>query len=71
MLRRRMLIMLAVVLLIVLILGGIKAFSIYKQVQMFSQPKPPVSVAAAQAELRQWQSACRRSAASRPTRAWN
>ncbi|MDH0303598.1 MULTISPECIES: efflux RND transporter periplasmic adaptor subunit [unclassified Pseudomonas] len=55
MLRRRMLIMLAVVLLIVLILGGIKAFSIYQQVQMFSAPKPPVSVAAAQAELRQWQ----------------
>jgi len=55
MLRRRMLIMLAVVLLIVLILGGIKAFSIYKQVQMFSQPRPAVSVAAAQAELRQWQ----------------
>ncbi|MDH1144871.1 efflux RND transporter periplasmic adaptor subunit [Pseudomonas mosselii] len=55
MLRRRMLIMLAVVLLIVLILGGIKAFSIYKQVQMFSQPRPPVSVAAAQAERRQWQ----------------
>ncbi|TFF41238.1 efflux RND transporter periplasmic adaptor subunit [Pseudomonas sp. RIT623] len=55
MLRRRMLIMLAVVLLMVLILGGIKAFSIYQQVQMFSQPKPPVSVAAAQAELRQWQ----------------
>ncbi|WP_248918852.1 efflux RND transporter periplasmic adaptor subunit [Pseudomonas entomophila] len=55
MLRRRMLIMLAVVLLIVLILGGFKAFSIYKQVQMFSAPKPPISVAAAQAELRQWQ----------------
>ncbi|CAK14010.1 efflux RND transporter periplasmic adaptor subunit [Pseudomonas entomophila] len=55
MLRRRMLIMLAVVLLIVLILGGFKAFSIYRQVQMFSAPKPPVSVAAAQAELRQWQ----------------
>ncbi|WP_194789250.1 efflux RND transporter periplasmic adaptor subunit [Pseudomonas sp. UFMG81] len=55
MLRRRMLIMLAVVLLIVLILGGIKGYSIYQQVQMFSQPKPPVSVAAAQAELRQWQ----------------
>ena len=55
MLRRRMLIMLAVVLLMVLILGGIKAFSIYQQVQMFSQPKPPVSVAVAQAELRQWQ----------------
>ncbi|NIF17076.1 efflux RND transporter periplasmic adaptor subunit [Pantoea sp. Cy-639] len=55
MLRRRMLLMLAVVLLIVLILGGVKAFSIYQQVQMFSQPKPPVSVAMAQAELRQWQ----------------
>ncbi|TLP60163.1 MULTISPECIES: efflux RND transporter periplasmic adaptor subunit [Pseudomonas] len=55
MLRRRMLIMLAVVLLIVLILGGIKGLSIYRQVQMFSQPKPPVSVAAAHAELRQWQ----------------
>ncbi|MFK3771848.1 efflux RND transporter periplasmic adaptor subunit [Pseudomonas sp. NPDC089406] len=55
MLRRRMLIMLAIVLLIVLILGGIKGFSIYQQVQMFSKPKPPVSVAAAQAELRQWQ----------------
>ncbi|MBF8743673.1 efflux RND transporter periplasmic adaptor subunit [Pseudomonas guariconensis] len=55
MLRRRMLIMLAVVLLIVLVLGGIKAFSIYQQVQMFSAPKPPVSVAAALAEQRQWQ----------------
>lgn len=55
MLRRRMLIMLAVVLLIVLALGGIKAFSIYQQVQMFSAPKPPVSVAAAWAEQRQWQ----------------
>ncbi|BFO02523.1 multidrug efflux RND transporter periplasmic adaptor subunit MexV [Pseudomonas guariconensis] len=55
MLRRRMLIMLAVVLLIVLTLGGIKAFSIYKQIQMFSAPKPPVSVAAAVAEERQWQ----------------
>ncbi|QXH52499.1 efflux RND transporter periplasmic adaptor subunit [Pseudomonas fakonensis] len=55
MLRRRMLIMLAIVLLIVLILGGIKGFSIYQQVQMFSKPKPPVSVAAAEAQLRQWQ----------------
>ncbi|QXH47886.1 efflux RND transporter periplasmic adaptor subunit [Pseudomonas xanthosomatis] len=55
MLRRRMLIMLAIVLLVVLILGGIKGFSIYQQVQMFSKPKPPVSIAAAQAQLRQWQ----------------
>ncbi|MBA1198864.1 efflux RND transporter periplasmic adaptor subunit [Pseudomonas plecoglossicida] len=55
MLRRRMLIMLAIVLLIVLILGGYKAFSIYQQIQMFTAPKPPVSVAAATAEQRPWQ----------------
>ncbi|MCO7514560.1 efflux RND transporter periplasmic adaptor subunit [Pseudomonas guariconensis] len=55
MLRRRMLIMLAVVLLIVLALGGIKAFSIYQQIQVFSAPKPPVSVPAAMAERRLWQ----------------
>lgn len=55
MLRRRMLIMLAVVLLIVLALGGIKAFSIYRQIQVFSAPKPAISVAAAKAEQRQWQ----------------
>ena len=55
MLRRRMLIMLAVVLLIVLALAGIKAYSIKQQIQMFTAPKPPTSVAAAKAELRQWQ----------------
>lgn len=55
MLRRRMLIMLAMVLLIVLALGGIKAFSIYRQIQVFSAPKPAISVAAAKAEQRQWQ----------------
>ncbi|MFK0313639.1 efflux RND transporter periplasmic adaptor subunit [Pseudomonas sp. NPDC090233] len=55
MLRRRMLIMLAVVLLIVLALGGYKAFSIYQQIQMFTAPKPPITVAAALAEERQWQ----------------
>lgn len=55
MLRRRMLIMLAVVLLIVLMLGGYKAFSIYQQIQMFSAPKPPVSIAAAAAVERSWQ----------------
>ncbi len=55
MLRRRMLIMLAIVLLIVLILGGYKAFSIYQQIQMFTAPKAPVSVAAATAEQRPWQ----------------
>lgn len=55
MLRRRMLIMLAVVLLIVLALGGYKAFSIYQQIQMFTAPRPPITVAAALAEQRQWQ----------------
>ena len=56
MLRRRMLIMLGIVLLIVLILGGYKAFSIYQQIQMFSAPKPPVSVAATEARELAWQS---------------
>nr|WP_225779141.1 efflux RND transporter periplasmic adaptor subunit [Pseudomonas sp. Marseille-Q3773] len=55
MLRRRMLIMLAVVLLIVLALGGYKAFSIYQQIQMFTAPRPPITVAAALAEQRPWQ----------------
>lgn len=56
MLRRRMLIMLGVVLLIVLILGGYKAFSIYQQIQQFSAPRPPVSVAATAAREQLWQS---------------
>ncbi|AIG02642.1 HlyD family secretion protein [Pseudomonas fluorescens] len=55
MLRRRMLIMLAVVLLIVLLLGGFKAFSIYRQIQVFSAPKPPISVAVATAVEQPWQ----------------
>ncbi|MBV4490043.1 efflux RND transporter periplasmic adaptor subunit [Pseudomonas oryzicola] len=55
MLRRRMLIMLAVVLLIVLALGGYKAFSIYQQIQLFTAPRPPITVAAALAEQRPWQ----------------
>lgn len=56
MLRRRMLIMLGVVLLLVLALGGYKAFSVYQQIQQFSAPKPPVSVAATQAREQSWQS---------------
>lgn len=56
MLRRRMLIMLGVVLLLVLILGGYKGFSIYRQIQQFSAPNPPVSVAATQAREQPWQS---------------
>ncbi|HEX8596073.1 MAG TPA: efflux RND transporter periplasmic adaptor subunit [Pseudomonas sp.] len=56
MLRRRMLIMLGVVLLVVLLLAGYKAFSIYQQIQQFSAPKPPISVAAATAQERAWQS---------------
>lgn len=56
MLRRRMLIMLGIVLLIVLILGGYKAFSIYKQIQMFTAPKPALAVAATEARELAWQS---------------
>ena len=55
MLRRRMLIMLGVVLLVVLLLAGYKGFSVYQQIQMFSAPKPPVSVAVATAIERPWQ----------------
>ncbi|MCL9654963.1 efflux RND transporter periplasmic adaptor subunit [Pseudomonas protegens] len=56
MLRRRMLIMLSVVLLVVLLLAGYKAFSIYKMVQVYSAPKPPISVAVITADERPWQS---------------
>jgi membrane fusion protein (multidrug efflux system) len=56
MLRRRMLIMLGVVLLVVLLLAGYKAFSVYQQIQQFSAPKPPISVAVATASERAWQS---------------
>ncbi|TFY84174.1 efflux RND transporter periplasmic adaptor subunit [Pseudomonas kairouanensis] len=55
MLRRRLLIMLGLVLLIVLLLGGYKAFSIYQQIQVFSKPKPAVSVAVATAVEQPWQ----------------
>ncbi|KPY40227.1 MULTISPECIES: efflux RND transporter periplasmic adaptor subunit [Pseudomonas syringae group] len=56
MLRRRMLIMLGVVMLLVLALAGYKAFSIYRQIQQFSAPKPPVSVAVVNAVALPWQS---------------
>ncbi|QXG46593.1 efflux RND transporter periplasmic adaptor subunit [Pseudomonas viridiflava] len=56
MLRRRMLIMLGVVMLVVLALASYKAFSIYRQIQQFSAPKPPVSVAVVNAVELPWQS---------------
>ena len=56
MLRRRMLIMLGVVMLLVLALAGYKAFSIYRQIQQFSAPKPPASVAVVNAVELPWQS---------------
>jgi membrane fusion protein (multidrug efflux system) len=56
MLRRRMLIMLGVVVIVVLALGGYKALSIYKQIQQFTAPKPPINVAVAVVEERPWQS---------------
>ncbi|AHF69329.1 MULTISPECIES: efflux RND transporter periplasmic adaptor subunit [Pseudomonas] len=55
MVRRRMLIMLGFVLLVVLLLAGYKALSIYRQIQQFSAPKPPVSVAVATASEQPWQ----------------
>lgn len=56
MLRRRMLIMLGVVVVAVLALGGYKAFSIYRQVQQFTAPRPPINVAVAVVQERPWQS---------------
>ncbi|SDR99870.1 membrane fusion protein, multidrug efflux system [Pseudomonas asplenii] len=55
MLRRRMLIMLGIVLLVVLALAGYKAFSIYKQIQVYSAPKPAIQVTAVTANARPWQ----------------
>ncbi|WP_043308735.1 efflux RND transporter periplasmic adaptor subunit [Pseudomonas sp. ML96] len=56
MLLRRMLIMLGVVLVVVLALAAYKGFSIYQQIQMFSAPQPAISVSAASAEEKPWQS---------------
>jgi membrane fusion protein (multidrug efflux system) len=56
MLLRRMLIMLGVVALVVLALAAAKGWSIYQQVQQFSQPQPAISVAAEPAVERPWQS---------------
>ncbi|WP_339486425.1 efflux RND transporter periplasmic adaptor subunit [Pseudomonas sp. EL_65y_Pfl2_R95] len=55
MLLRRMLIMIGVVVLVVLALGGYKGYSIYQQIQMFSAPKPAISVSASRVEERPWQ----------------
>jgi membrane fusion protein (multidrug efflux system) len=51
-----MLIMLGVVALVVLALAAAKGWSIYQQVQQFSQPQPAISVAAEPAVERPWQS---------------
>jgi len=56
MLLRRMLIMLGAVLVVVLAFAAYKGFSIYQQVQMFSAPQPAISIGAATAESRPWQS---------------
>ncbi|MBM9484744.1 efflux RND transporter periplasmic adaptor subunit [Pseudomonas sp. ICBG1301] len=55
MLRRRMMIMLGVSLCVVLMLASYKAYSIYQQVQGFSTPRPPVSVAVVTAQEQTWQ----------------
>ncbi|WP_375741495.1 efflux RND transporter periplasmic adaptor subunit [Pseudomonas boanensis] len=56
MLLRRMLIMLGVVALVVLALAAYKGFSIYKQVQTFSAPQPPINVSAEKSVEVPWQS---------------
>lgn len=56
MLLRRMLIMLGAVTLVVLALAAYKGWTIYQQVQQFSAPQPAISVSAATAEQRPWQS---------------
>ncbi|MDX5372056.1 MAG: efflux RND transporter periplasmic adaptor subunit [Pseudomonadaceae bacterium] len=56
MLLRRMLIMLGAVVLVVFALAAYKGFSIYQEIQMFSAPQPAISVSAAVAEERPWQS---------------
>ncbi|WLH83027.1 efflux RND transporter periplasmic adaptor subunit [Pseudomonas sp. FP2338] len=55
MLRRRMLIMLGVSLVVVLLLAAYKAFAIYQQIQGFTKPQPPVSVAVVTAVEQPWQ----------------
>ncbi|WP_372866659.1 efflux RND transporter periplasmic adaptor subunit [Pseudomonas sp.] len=56
MLLRRMLIMLGVVALVVLALAAYKGLAIYQEVQQFAAPRPPISVNAAEAVERPWQS---------------
>ncbi|WXL24974.1 efflux RND transporter periplasmic adaptor subunit [Ectopseudomonas mendocina] len=56
MLLRRMLIMLGLVLLVVLVLAAYKGYSIYQQIQMFTAPQPAITIEAAIAEERSWQS---------------
>ena len=56
MLLRRMLIMLGVVALMVLALAAYKGLAIYREIQQFSTPQPPISVNAAEAVERPWQS---------------
>ncbi|MGC5701691.1 efflux RND transporter periplasmic adaptor subunit [Pseudomonas sp. NFXW11] len=55
MLRRRMLMMLGACFFIVLLLAGHKAFSIYQQIQVYTKPRPPVSVAVATVIEQPWQ----------------
>lgn len=56
MLLRRMLIMLGVVALVVLVLAAYKGLAIYREIQQFAAPPPPISVNAAEAVERPWQS---------------
>jgi len=55
MLLRRMLIMLGAVLVVVLALAAYKGLAIYREIQQFSAPQPPISVNAAEAVAQPWQ----------------
>ena len=55
MLVRRMLIMVGLVVVVVAALAAYKGYSIYQQIQMFTAPKPAISVSAATAREIPWQ----------------
>lgn len=55
MLLRRLLIVIGASIVVIAILAAIKGISIYRMVQGFSQPKPPISVAAVEARALSWQ----------------
>lgn len=66
---RRMITMLSIVLLAVLMLASYKAFWVYQQLQRLHAPKPPVSVAVANAVENPGSANCQRREHSRRCKA--